>query len=381
MLFRRLRKRRYYRKQLVPTAHVQAHATIEDGRYVVYFGDKSFFVDIGRTPQEPQVYDFAVFGLAAMSMSNNIEITFSSPVSQSMAVQLERLRRAFDTWTHINIYPLRVNLDDVRPDPDLPARATKGLCLSGGIDSTAAAIEAQRDGFTHGMLIAGADYPDSKDPGFVELRRRVGEQAKIFGFDLLVSETNIKSLNFEWEMLFGLNLAMCLHAQSDVLGTGAIGADFTEAQDLTMHPWGTSHAITDMFGTAGMPMLSLNRHIGRTEKLRLILTEAPDLVNHMSFCWRDTSQGGNCGKCLKCQRTKLNFMAAVGEVPDIFVENPSLMEFARNLQVPERFSGVRTELVQIGNIYQNMPEGELKDAVSKHYFELKEAYALGMPLP
>lgn len=193
------KKRRAYRKKLTATEQVTSTAWTDSDRYFVSCGNKSFFVAPGRTSlTDPSVYDFAVFGLAAISMSNNIEITFDAPVSESIAAQLELLRRAFDTWTNTKIAPLRLNLANVLSDPSSCRREGKGICLSGGVDSTAAALIAKKDhGFTHGMLIAGADYPDAQTKGFLELRDRISKQTELLGFDLLVTETNIRTLNYE----------------------------------------------------------------------------------------------------------------------------------------------------------------------------------------
>ena len=383
VLLENWRKRYRLFKYSVPRDRVRASVSVLSDGFNIEFGAQSFFVKIGRAP-DPNIatFDFAVFGLAAMSMSNNIEITLDSPVSESAASQLTRMQNTFDTWTCPKIAPLRLQLSTVVPNPECPPRSAVGICLSGGVDSTAAAIEAlDAHALTHGMLIAGADYPGRDAPGFIELHRKVAQQAEILGIDLLVTETNIRTCGFQWEMLHSLNLAMCLHANSDLLTTGAIGADLTDIQDLTMHPWGTSHAMSDLFPTANMGILSLNRTRGRTEKLREICNKTPELVEKLSVCWVDTSTGNNCGKCIKCQRTKLNFLAAIGEVPDIFIENPSVVDFVQKLSVPKRSSEIKTELVQMSNIYQNLDEGELKSVLGVHLAKIKKAYVLRMPMP
>jgi len=373
---------KFHRRQKVTGRRV-ARAFVSGDRFEVNLGEISFFVKPGHPiDYEVHCFDFAVFGLAALSMSNGWEIDFESPVSESVVARVEEIRRTYDDWMIIGLYPLRLHFSCIVSDPDLPARTSIGICMSGGIDSLAGAIEAQsKYRLSHGVLIAGADYPNSHHPGFLELLQRVKFQADALGIRLLVCETNIRSLGFNWEMLFGLNLAMCLHAQSAIMCAGGIGGDFTMAQDMILHPWGTSHALNGILSTDNFEVLSLNKELGRTEKLSVIFNHSSRLIPLLSVCWRDRSTGKNCGKCLKCQRTMLNSIAAFGFVPDIFNASPDLETFIKNLKAPKRFSAVRTELIQIGNIYHNMPEGNLKRLLSVHLNDLRLAYLKGMPRP
>lgn len=386
MLAERLRKRkalRRYRQFDTPAESVSANAGVRDGRLVVSFGDRSFFVDPGKIAlEERATWDFALFGLAAISMSHNIAIRFESPVTESAAAVVERLRRDFETWNIVKLAPLRLEVPNTEADNAHESRKGGIICLSGGIDSTAAAIEAKEvHGFGGALLIAGADYPSVEDPGFIELSGRVAGLAERLGLELRIAATSIRRIGFEWESLFSLNLAMCLHAQSAQFRAGAIGADMTLAQDLVSFPWGGNHALHSCFATADFAVLSLNARDGRTEKLRKIMAYDAGLIEHLSVCWSDTSTGGNCGRCPKCQRTKLNFLAAVGDIPDIFSGEASLNDYVRALKVPERFSRVRVELVMFADIHRDLPEGETKDLVGKHLERLKLRHAQGMPLP
>ena len=137
---------------------------------------------------------------------------------------------------------------------------------------------------TRGLLIAGADYPSIEHRGFVDLRSRVSNIMQTLGMSLVVVETDIKKLPFNWEMLHSLNLAMCLSYLSPKFVAGGFAMDNTPQQDLARHPWGNSAALCKTMSLGYFPITPLVGELDRVEKIAAIAERDPALLRQLSVC-------------------------------------------------------------------------------------------------
>jgi hypothetical protein len=364
-----------------PDGTVDAHVARHDDRTVVTVGDHSFFVRVLGAPQPDQsLADFAIFGLAIISMSANLHIRLTSAVSADAVQTIADLAYAIKIWTLPGVAPLRLDCLNVVPTP-LPAeRKGRILCLSGGVDSTAAAIIARDRGYTHGLLIAGADYSHADHPGFQDLSARVRAAAEILGLELIQIETNLRKLPFKWEMLHSLNLGSCLHYVAPLFAGGAFALDNTIVQDLARHPWGNSSPLAEMFGTPAFPIERLGGHLDRVQKLKSIAAQAPDVLPHLSVCWKDTSTGGNCGVCEKCVRTRLAFVCAGVDDAATFPNHPPIADLVKNFVLPKRYTLLRGLHLRVSEVMRYLPEGDLRDILLKQEDEIRKQIVLLQPM-
>lgn len=367
---RRFFDRRYWRHYYhsKPSEIVEARIARCGTEATVHYGSRSFFV---RGPEgiieDHTAPDFAVIGLAVISMSQNIEIRVSMPVSIQAAEMVENLAHAFRLWMMPKIAPLRIRFDKVVSPPRCTTTGDKVLCLSGGVDSIFGAIEAITiGGFTHSLLIAGADYPTAETPGFRELKERVHRQSARLGLELLVVASNLKAHRMKWAMLHSLVLAMSLHYLSSRFSSGGLAMDNTPAQDLARYPWGNSAALADMLGTKQFPIAALGGSLDRVQKLKAIANHDPSLLQDLSVCYKDKSQGGNCGICSKCIRTRLGFVC-VGIDQDLaFPTDTPLETLIERLPIPSKTSGLRGTLIRTSELTRYLPKGGLRTKVEKY---------------
>ncbi|NNU81590.1 hypothetical protein HMH01_14210 [Halovulum dunhuangense] len=376
----RIKKLWHYHRNRRKPAHVTATIDATGNDVRVLCGPASFQI---RSPEhdlgQREHFDFVLFGLAAISMSRNMAISLDAPVSQAGVDTIKGIANLYELWSIPRLAPLRVEARHVVEEPQ-PRKATgTALCLSGGTDSLAAAVELKARGeLTHGVLIAGFDYPDFTHPSFLDLRQRVQAQADLLGITLVTLETDIRATGVKWELLHGLCLAMGLHYCAPLIGKAALAMDFTRGQDHIAHPWGSSIALTEKMGTALLPMIPVGAEYGRTDKIGVLMREAPELVPHLSVCWQ-TDSGGSCGACPKCIRTRLNFIAAGGSEPDIFAQKVSIIDALDGLAKPRKMSKIRNDLIFMVDIMQNLPEGDLRNAVARQVETLRRAYVGTMP--
>ena len=335
------------------------------GRITVIAGPHRFWIESDDTtlPGRHATVDFAVYGLAGLSMSAGLSLTIDDPVSRAMASTLARMTQAFDLLALPRLHPLRITLTQVVDDPAVPVPDRGLLCLSGGIDSTFAATEARHHGVTHGLLIAGADYPDAECAGYRELRQRVDGIARRLGLQLTEVRTTIRTVPFRWDMLHALNLAMCLTFLAPDFRQGAFALDNTLLQDLARHPWGNSAGLASTLGQRSFPIHSYGQNHDRVEKLRAIAATDPGLLPLLSVCWRDTAQGGNCGACTKCVMTRLNLLAISQPEAAMFPDAPPLQAALSALRPSRKPRVARGELLRLSENLWHLPDDPRHDAL------------------
>ena len=357
-----------------PTLEKATLKVQRDGdRYEIILGKRSFEIASNASqPTDRENYDFALFGALAMALTHNVEITTDLPISQSAADAAHEINSLMELWQSRKIYPTPLKFNNIiekaAPKPDLPGL----ICLSGGIDSTFAALESQNKlNITHGMLIAGADYPSKENPGFISLRSRVEKIASILELELIIVETSIRKHGFQWEMLHTLNLAMCLNFNAEQFGYGVIAADWTAAQEFNHHPWGNNRTLVSALSSDQFPIHHVGSDHTRSQKTRKIIKHPSGVGDKISVCFEDTTHGGNCGICSKCIRTRLNILTSGKETPELFKRNDPLEDLVAKLPMPKYQARKLRALAVMLDIRDDLPEGAVKVAVVNYVDRLK----------
>lgn len=236
------RRFREVRRHANPAETVTASVTLSGREPIVTCGRYRFVL---RGPdgiaEAHEVVDFAAFGLAVLSMSANIEIHLDGPISEPTAHAIDNMAHAFAPCGMPRVAPLRPRPNTIVAAPPAPDTNHKLPCMSGGIDSTASGVtDGRAQGFTHALLIAGADYASAETSGYLGLRERVQRICAPLDLSLVEVETDIRRLPFLRGMLHGLNLIMCLHFVAPRFAAGAFACDNTPAQDLASTPGATT---------------------------------------------------------------------------------------------------------------------------------------------
>lgn len=343
---------------------------------VVNAGAFSHAFDVkGQSRGTAQTADFAAYSLAALSMSNGIEFTLENPVSAQTADNIRNLTNIYDVWAIGRLAPLRVNLPNVKENqlPELPDPRAAGLvCLSGGIDSTYAAITgAQNGSVSSGMLIAGADYENAQTPAFKELRNRVEKLTDRIGISVEIVETDVRKHRLDWEMMHSLVLAACLTFRQTDYQQGHIGLDHAGYQELVLHPWGNNSVLPHYYSTAQFPITGVGRHQRRFDKLAAIAQHDAKLPAMLSVCYHDVSRGENCGSCTKCVGTRILFQTLGLDDSTAFRQRGDLVKHIKALKVPKKASFLRAVYVRISEFVEVVPNGNVRDALVQYKSELR----------
>lgn len=344
---------------------IRAEVNWSGNRASVRVGNYSFWVEksCSRTDTPAETVDFAIFGLAIISVSFGVRIHIQQPVSRSVVGQFERLATGLSVLKLPKTLPLRLSFGAIVDDKPAGGR-DKIICVSGGVDSLAAAIRAkQQDEFTHALLIAGADYKEGS-AGFRDLHDRVSKICDRLDLGLEIVSTNIRSIKFNWNMLHAVNLAMCLNMFSDRFSSGAYALDNTALQDLARHPWGNSAPLASLLTSEAFPIKAYDHDTDRVQKLKRIAEYDLGLLSLLSVCWRDKSQGGNCGKCTKCVQTRLVF-ACLGL--DEKLAFPDVLPIGQVLDIktPSNLYAHRGVVIRNSEILEHLPDGRIRQAFSE----------------
>ncbi|WP_299652509.1 hypothetical protein [uncultured Tateyamaria sp.] len=378
--WRKQQRRRISRYHELQTAEHDwsVREEIEGPNTTLSYGPYSFQMSVLNGVSElPGLRDHTALALAGVSMSINAQLTYDGPVSKGMARQIDELSNAYRLWTIDGLAPLRLSLSNVVDDehPRNDIAQTGVICLSGGLDSMYAALQAKEDGDVHhALLVAGLDYDSSTAPGFVELRARVENIARAFGFEMLFVNSSIRDNKYVWSQMHGLNLGACLNLFSDQFKFGVIAQDNTTVQNLHRHPWGNHIALDGLMSTERFGIRTYGQNADRVEKLRRILEWNEDVVRHLSVCFSDRSTGGNCGHCPKCCRLRATFEALGVSDNGLFETYPDLATCFREMKVPRKIAAIRGMMCRTSEVAIALQDGATRDAVVGLENRLREAF-------
>lgn len=378
------RKLENFRQYVYPNPepqHANVGVEVDGNCATVYIGEESFFIQSNYAePLEHEVYDFALYGALAVGLTKNLILHCDLPVSRSCAQSLDDVCQVMRILNHPTICVQSVQLSNVVDDPVGFGGGDGMICMSGGVDSTYGGyLQSKQHEYSHGMLIAGADYPGVESSGFKELSERVSKICNHFDLSLVIVETSIRSLNVNWAMTHSLCLAMALHFHSGYFSKGAVSADYTHLEEIAVGPWGNSFPVIDALSSTRYPIRHLGGNMSRGGKVKRLYEDAPSLLDEVSVCYTDKDIGGNCGECPKCVITMVNLFSVGADYASYFSTNKSLLSLIQSSK-PHRDSQatVRLYLSWCIESERHLPDGEIKTALNEYIGRLQAAvYPMG----
>ncbi|WP_372604928.1 hypothetical protein [Actibacterium sp.] len=348
--------------------------TFEGPKCIVDFGRGKFVLDgPDRGQERGQTYDFAVYALIAVGLAKGIGFRFPYPISTEVQTRVRENLFVWDAWRKKHLRSTAFEFSQVAaPRP----RAESGgiIALSGGIDSTYGALIAKHQlGITDALLIAGADYSDAGQAGFVDLRRRVQAIADLIGLRLHVLETDIRSLGINWTYLHPMVLAACLHYAGGGLKHGVFSSDSTFWIDLTSTSSANYPGFIETLSTDQFPLSHVGSNATRVDKLKFLDEMLPQVFDHMSVCWKDTATGGNCGTCEKCRRTQLCMVSAGLDPRRMFPNYQPLAEIFDATPLPRKRDKILTQGQYFTKSLRHLPIGPERDAAIRMLTRIQDA--------
>ncbi len=273
-----------------------------------------------------------------MEQGGHFEI--EGTVSKSVLTNMAMFCRIWHIWCPDKYRPITITAqeiaDDYRPDNKRMITA-----FSGGLDAAyttykyAKNLDNSNYQLDKSVMLLGADIPLSERAQFETAFNNAKKMTLDLGVELIPVETNYREGTKDWSYKFGSVILATLEFFSKTYFYGA-------ASDDSIHhfqtPWGMN-PITDQYLTSDtFRFISDGHEHSRTDRASFIKDWKVGLEN-LRVCWCNEDKSKNCGKCEKCVRTKLNFMAVgVNHLPsmpnDLTVEellNNSMIKIPHNI--------------------------------------------------
>ncbi len=314
-----------------------------------------------ETSTAPRTPDANIFLLAAYPIAvahGEKRISIDQPTSPLLRERLADVHGWWRKWglagpdAPIVESPQADNFDDSN------ASANVGF-LSGGVDSLHMLYRnhTRFPAGSHGR-IDQAVFIRGYDPELTEAERdrvygpavkSVSKLAASTGIGLRQISTNLRALDPAlplWIKQFhGPAMAATAHAAIPGRATVSFAATFDIAN---MEAWGSHPLIDSSLSTERISFVHWGSPFSRLEKIRDLLNW-PEALSGVWVCTAKVADVQNCGNCEKCIRTKLEIVAAGGDVPDVF-ENKTL---------------TASSLPKITNAYQRSCYRELVEPLRK----------------
>jgi hypothetical protein len=283
-------------------------------------------------PPPIELLDAVVPAFLFKAMRERRPLRVHGPVSGRLLANLEEFQAAWSCWRPGLYRPV-----DIRPDREVdgtgPADSSAVVAFSGGIDSlfstwrhrAGSPLPRHRD-LRAGVLIHGFEIPLEDEDGFRLARDRAVAALASIGLPLVTVETNWRRLLCgEWSDEFGAALASCLHQFAGAASAGIVGSDGTYHRVVL--PWGSNPLTTRLLTGGTFEIVYDGAAFWRSEKAAAIC-DWPAALASLRVCWEGSQPGSNCGRCEKCIRSQLNFLAVRQPVPPAFPVTAGLRDIA-----------------------------------------------------
>lgn len=298
--------------------------------------------DLGAAPAPEPDEPFLVAALV-QAMAEGRDLVLHGTASAELLGNLLEFRDAWHRWAPRRFARIAIDADVVSARGVSRERgAGVATGFSGGVDSFftlwahasgLAGHRARR--ITHAAFVHGFDIPLSDGTAFEAVRRRSAPVLAELGVELVPMRTNLRAaLPYHWEMTYGAAVAACLQQLRPVCGEGLIASSRSyDASTLLMG----SNMVTDaLLSSATFSIREDGAGHVRSEKIAA-LAQWPASLAALRVCWQGAERDRNCGRCEKCIRTAVGFLAAGLPVPACFDRVPTVADIARlRLSAPQQ---------------------------------------------
>lgn len=289
-------------------------------RVISIEGRRDTFFACSRSLPKMNNLNFVALATVFFAMQSKQDLHIEGPISRSLLRNLEEFQEAWSKFRPI-YEPIEITAaDEIN---DMPSKMDCGaFAFSAGVDSTFTLLrhlkrEVGRRSVapTIACMIHGFDIGLEKQKAFSVAEASARNTTQELGVELAVIRTNwIKTLCTEWTSEFAAGISACLNQFSGITDCAVMGAD--EDYASLFLKWGSNPVTNPMLPSTSFPLITDGAGFTRTQRIAEIAKE-PKIASRLRVCWQGDKDGVNCGKCEKCIRTKLNFIAT-GHEPSCF---------------------------------------------------------------
>ena len=289
---------------------------------------EAFFDMIGvDDAPTPIILDGFVMGIIFYAMETEQNIRVHGAMTKMALRNLDTFQEAWCLWKEkykkVSITP------DILYEQSEAAQKNEAIAaFSGGVDSIFTVLrhtkllnDAAYPLNKELLMVHGFDVPLSRPDQLQELKDRTLPFTEDLNLNINILKTNLKELNIQdWEDSHMALIACCLSCYSHIFKYGLVGS--TEPYDKLILPWGSNPVTDPLLSGSSFSLVHDGAAFSRTKKV-LEISKHPLAMKVAKVCYDGNETQKNCGKCEKCLRTWMNFLAVGVPDPSCFETPPS----------------------------------------------------------
>lgn len=317
-----------------------------DGQRELWFDVPATVAPIDSDDLEPYL-----ISVVLDAMANGWSIKGAGWASWTLLSNLAEFQVAWRRWRPNKLVEVAIQVDrtEVRERVAPPDRDLAIAAFTGGVDASCTVwrhhtgVPGHRTrriatcALVHGFDIALEDQEKFE----VSMR---GAQATLssIGLGILPLRTNFRDvIDTNWLDVHGPGIVAALHFLKPLAGACLIGS--SKPYDDMVLPYGSNPVSDHLMDSDSFAVLHDGGGYNRTEKVGLVAQWQEGCAG-LRVCWKGRQTAANCGKCEKCTRTRLNFLAN-GRTPPETLGAPVTWADIRKIILPKK--DVEVEFWQI----------------------------------
>ena len=242
-------------------------------------------------------------------------------------VNAKKMSMIWSSWLPNHFRPVEVSFTGEILAKTKEQNARKSLMFfSGGTDSSGALVRRFQEGKKQDLLtVHGMDYRLNDRDRFDDFINKTDALPKSVGAHRITIQTDV------YDLYKRHNVDLPSHHISHVFALAGVGfslkgyTDYLIAADQRLDhqfmrgPYGSNSATNGLFDDGSRAIVTLDDDITRSDKLAWIV-QSEAALDGLSVCDRTKHRPNNCGKCSKCTMMKVLFLARIGHIPEIFMD-------------------------------------------------------------
>jgi 7-cyano-7-deazaguanine synthase in queuosine biosynthesis len=264
--------------------------------------------------------DFAVWAFLPIAMATGCNLEIIGKGTFTTARNAEKLSDIWSSWLPQSYAPVDVSFTEYAEPEEASSEKKELLLFSGGVDATHTLITKHwNNGPPDLLTVQGLEYSFEDDRLFADVSDKCLPFTQEYAAKRIYIKTDAyaaykKVDGIVRRMTFVFVLAAASFLFRKEYQNVVISADYTLYQQFEAFPYASSIVTNLLYNSGDYRIVSFGDNITRTEKL-IPISLVESALKSLTFCYDKTTQPENCGKCVKCIRTKYMFLAAIGRVP------------------------------------------------------------------
>jgi hypothetical protein len=257
------------------------------------------------------------------AMKENRNVIVKGEISKQLLSNLVEYQAVWHKWLPDVYDCIDISVDFIKHDIACVPGAISAF--SGGVDGTFSVWRHSQDKCSHRSqkinlcsMVHGFDIPLSNEVAFDNASKRAEKTLSDINIGLVPIKTNYRQISkVGWEDSFACALVATLSNFKKMAGTCIVGSG--GPYNTLVMPWGSTPISDHLLSASDFIVMHDGASHSRTEKVKEIADWRMGIDN-LRVCWQGDLKDRNCGKCEKCIRTQLNFLAIGKSIPQCFSE-------------------------------------------------------------